>query len=342
MGFGEAAAQLRRRLTVWILLAVAAVFAAVVTWTARAYALRRRLVDEPGERRSHSVATPRGGGIGPVVAFALLIAAAGVSGRLPGADWGLLLGAVLAVAGIGAWDDHRPLGAGIRLAVHVLAGALLAAAFGLWGERPLVAWSVVAGATVLVNVWNFMDGIDGIASTQAAIFAGATAMVANDADWALLSLGLVACLAGFIPFNFPRARIFLGDVGSGALGMAVALLVTATAVQGTQPLEAILLLLPAAAFLVDATLTLGRRALRGERWWTAHAQHAYQHLARRHGHVPVTVGYAIWSLLGLGLAWTMDGRGTGLMLASVVLWYIACAGAWVYLQYGPTGRSAVA
>lgn len=326
----------------WSLLAVAAVVAAAVTWIARAYALRRRLVDEPGDRRSHAVATPRGGGIGPVAGFAVLLVAGGLSGALPDADWRLLLVAVLAVAGIGAWDDHRPLGAGVRLAVHLAAGACIAAAFGLWSERPLVACLVAAGATVLVNVWNFMDGIDGIAATQAGIFALAVALLADHSGWAWLSAGLVACMAGFLPFNFPRARVFLGDVGSGALGIAIALLATGPAVHGAPPDDAILLLLPAGAFLVDATLTLGRRALRGERWWTAHTQHAYQRTARRYGHVAVTTGYGLWSIAGVGLAWGLQGAGTGLIVASVVLWYIACAGAWAFLQYGPAGRSAVA
>lgn len=326
----------------WILLAVAATVSAAVTWMARAYALRRRLVDEPGERRAHAIATPRGGGLGPVSAFALLLVGTGATGALPGADWRLLAAAFLAVAGIGAWDDHRPLGAGIRLAVHVAAGVCVAAAFGLWSGPLLAACATAAGVAVLVNVWNFMDGIDGIASTQAGIFAIAAALFGAADGWAWLSLGLAACIAGFLPFNFPRARIFLGDVGSGALGLAIVLVATPAAVHGTHPLDAAVLLIPAAAFLVDSTLTLLRRALRGERWWTAHSQHAYQHLARRHGHVRVTLGYGAWSIAGLGLAWGIDGRGTGVIVASVALWYIACAGAWLYLQYGPTGRSAVA
>ena len=325
----------------WTLLATAVVVSAVLTWVSRVYALRRRLVDEPGARRSHRVATPRGGGVGPVIAFAALITAGGWLGWLGDTDWRLLLASLLSVAAIGAWDDHRPLGAGVRLVVHIAAGIGVAAAFGLWAEHPLAAVATAGLTVVLVNVWNFMDGIDGIAATQAVIVALAGALLGAP-EWAWLSMGCIACVAGFLPFNFPRARIFMGDVGSGGMGVILAVLATGAAMHSEQVATGALLLFPASAFLVDSAMTLGRRMLRGEHWWTAHTQHLYQHMARRHGHVRVTLAYAAWSLAGLLLALGVASQPVAVILASVMLWYTACAGIWARLQHASKGRSAAA
>ena len=198
-----------------------ALLSAALTWTARGYALRRQLLDQPGERRSHSVATPRGGGIAIVVS--LLVAAGAAMWAWPGAAPSLLvacLGLVL-VAGIGWWDDHRPLPALRRLLVHFIAAALLAGLVKVHGGSWLLAVLVLLFTASLINIWNFMDGINGIASSQAIVAAlGLAPVLPWPYSLAAVALGL-ACL-GFLPFNFPRARIFMGDVGSGALGYAVA------------------------------------------------------------------------------------------------------------------------
>ncbi|MFZ5656880.1 MAG: lipopolysaccharide biosynthesis protein, partial [Pseudomonadota bacterium] len=311
----------------WVL--AAPLLSAAGTWFARRYALRRRLIDEPGARRSHAVATPRGGGAGPVLAVAVLIAGLGLAGQWPG-DWRWSLGGLLAVAGIGAWDDHRSLGAGIRLATHLLAGAALAAGVGLWGE-PVQGVAVVLAVAVAANVWNFMDGIDGIATTQALIVALA-AVGLGEGDASLRALAFALAFAAFVPFNFPRARIFLGDVGSGALGYALVLLALLVPARGAVP-AALLLLFPAAAFLVDAAATLAMRMVQGERWWTPHTRHLYQAAARRFGHVAVTLAYAAWSLAGCLLAWALQHRGMGLIMASLALWYMAAAGLWAGVQH---------
>lgn len=286
------------------------------------------------------MATPRGGGLGPVAGFAVAIVVAGINGWIPEADWRWLLASLLAVAGIGAWDDHRPLGAGPRLLVHVLAGAALAAAFDLWTREAVLAVAVMAGAVVLINAWNFMDGIDGIASTQAAIV-GLTSLALADGGWKWLSLAFVLVLLAFLPFNFPRARIFLGDVGSGALGLVVIMLAAPRGDPAVWP-SSLLLSLPASAFVTDVALTLGRRALRGERWWTAHTQHAYQVLARRHGHVPITIAYGLWSAAGLVAALLLAAREAVVMLMFVGLWYMACAALWAFLQHRWARRSEAA
>ncbi|GAB2517315.1 MraY family glycosyltransferase [Lysobacter humi (ex Lee et al. 2017)] len=313
--------------------AAVAVITAVGTWLARQYALRRALIDEPGERRSHAQATPRGGGIGPVVALllALLLGAQfPLSFAIPAA-----LGLVL-VASIGWWDDHRPLSASLRLLVHVVAGVLLAVALDLWRELPVAAVAVVLGTAALVNIWNFMDGINGIATLQAAAV-GATALVLiGSGTGTYAGLIVAACLA-FLPFNFPRARIFLGDVGSGALGYLMALVAAPRAVNDATPL---LLFFPMAPFAVDAGLTLLRRMVRGERWWTPHTQHLYQVAARRLAHAPVTLAYTGVAAAGGLIAWRLRAAGMPVTMASLAVWYTACALAWAVLQYVAAGRGA--
>lgn len=312
----------------WAWVVAAPALSAAGTWLARRYALRRSLIDEPGARRSHAVATPRGGGAGPVLAITMLVAAFGWHGSL-GAGWGWAVAGLLAVSGIGAWDDHRPLGAGVRLMVHLLAGAALSAGFGLW-QQPLHALGVTLAVAVAVNVWNFMDGINGIASTQAAIVAAAAALL-GCGDTAWLATGVALAIAAFVPFNFPVARIFLGDVGSGALGYALVLLALAMPARDGAAL-AWPVLFPAAAFLVDASLTLAMRMAMGERWWMPHTRHLYQAAARRHGHARVTLAYAAWSIAGCVVAWTVRGQGAAFIIGSLVLWYTAASGLWACLQ----------
>ncbi len=312
--------------------ALFAVLGAVGTWAVRGYALRRHLLDQPGERRSHAVATPRGGGLAVVVA--MLVAIAALALRMPReivllacAGVGLLL-----VAGIGWLDDHRPLPPWPKLATHVLAAGWLAAGFFLTGAGPWVALAVFLAVPVLVNVWNFMDGIDGLASTQAILVAAAYVWLAGDALTVHVGLAFIAALFGFLPFNFPKARVFLGDVGSGALGYVLAWLAGA-AMTSTSPPAWPLVWLPPAAFLLDAGLTLARRALRGERWWTPHVGHVYQRWARRAGsHIPVTLSYAAWTIVGSGLmAWLAAGTGRGHAMA-VAAWVTTGCVAWYWLD----------
>lgn len=300
------------------------------TWLARRYALARRLLDEPGDRRSHQVATPRGGGI--AIVLAMLVAIAALMARAP--LWVPQLAAVgcglLLVAVVGWIDDHRPLSPWLRLCVHAVAASLLALACIFTGASLAMAMLAFALAMVLVNVWNFMDGIDGLAASQAALVALACALAApatHAADW--LSWALAAACIGFLPFNFPRARIFLGDVGSGALGYLLAALVTLGFGGGEGQAW---ILLPLSAFLVDAALTLGTRIVRGERWWTPHVQHLYQRLARQwHGHVRVTLAYAAWTLAAIGVMWLVRSRGAAIIMCAVCAWYLAGAGIWIWM-----------
>jgi len=300
------------------------------TWLAREYAIRRELIDHPGERRSHDVPTPRGGGVAIVIA--MLVAACVLAWRNPQQIVliaGFMVGLLL-VGGVGMVDDHKPLSSWLRLGVQGLAAAVLALAVaGASGDLAISLTAFVA-VMVLTNVWNFMDGINGIAATQAALVAGGLAMVVGGI-WAWMALALVAACLGFLPFNIPRARIFLGDVGSGALGFAIATLLAVSLADGR--VFAPLLLLPLSAFLVDSGLTLLRRIVRKERWWTAHAQHAYQRWAGRSGsHMLVTFMYAGWTVGGWLLTWWLVPKQEGLVVLWCLVWFTMAAASWGGLQ----------
>lgn len=279
-----------------LLSAAAFALSGSATAWARAHARRRGLLDLPGERRSHGLPTPRGGGVG--------IALAGVCTCVllawsAGSGWAWVGAGLVLVAGAGWWDDHRPLPAWPRLLAHAVAGACLAVGAVQQGAPVAVAVAALLVVPVLVNVWNFIDGIDGLAASQALLGSLALACVL-DGPGRVLAVVVAAASGGFLPFNLPRARIFLGDVGSGALGYLLAVLLVAGLASGP-PGEWPLLLLPVAVCLVDAGLTLGRRMVRGEPWWQPHAQHLYQRLARRYGHPRVTFLYAGWTALAIGI-----------------------------------------
>ena len=317
-------------LVLWLL--AGAAIGWVGTWLARRYALRRNLLDQPGERRSHRVATPRGGGISIVVA--MLAALAVLAVREPGEAMaaGCAAAGLAAVAAIGWIDDHRPLSPWLRLGVHVLAGVALAAAIRLHGGDWMDASMAFLAAVVLTNVWNFMDGIDGLAASQAALVAVAWALLAGQGPVLWLGLALVAGLCGFLPFNLPRARIFLGDVGSGALGYALAGLL-ALAALGAPLGQRIWLTLPLLPFVVDASLTLSARIVRGEAWWRPHVQHAYQAWARAAGsHPRVTAGYALATLLAVLVMFGMRSFGPTLIMFMYVTLVLAGGLSWRRLR----------
>jgi len=305
------------------------------TGLARRYALHRNLVDQPGERRSHVQPTPRGGGIS--IVMALLVAGACLwawtpefrpllAGFLPG---------LMLVAGVGVLDDHRPLSPWLRLVVQAVAAVALAA--GVWMATGS-AWQAVGAfvlAMVLTNVWNFMDGIDGLAASQAALVAAGVMWVA-DGPLQWLALALLSAIVGFLPFNFPKARIFLGDVGSGALGYSLAMLIVAAVRHDAatpEPLSLLLWLLPLSAFLLDAGLTLLGRLGRREAWWQPHTLHAYQGWVQRsRSHVRVTLAYGAWTVLAIALLVWLRGVTPVVMLLCSLAWYTTGTGVWWMLQ----------
>ncbi len=306
-----------------------AVLSAAGTRLALAYARRKGLLDEPGERRSHASPTPRGGGIGIVVACLLVLFAIAASESRP-LPWALIGMGLALVAGIGWWDDHRPLQAWPRLLVHAVAAGLLGGACWLQGASPVAAIAGWVLALGLVNAWNFMDGIDGLAASQALLCSLGLAWVLSG-PWAALGVAIAGACLGFLPYNLPRARVFLGDVGSGALGYLVAALLAAGLAERPVAGWPVLLLAPM-AMLLDTALTLCWRMRRGERWWHAHVQHLFQRSSRRHGHARVTIAYALWTLGAIGLMLVLTGQPAALALVISIAAVIAGGLVWRHLH----------
>jgi Fuc2NAc and GlcNAc transferase len=269
----------------------------VLTLAMCRFALSRGLLDVPNQRSSHKVPTPRGGGAAIVISamsgFVLLFAMR----RIDFALFAALTGG-LAVAAVGFVDDRHPLPALTRLGAHAAAalwglgwlGGLPALPFG--GHAvPLGAFGTVVGVLGIVwvlNLFNFMDGIDGIAGCEATFVAWCGGLLTGGASVGAAALVLGAACLGFLRWNWPPARIFMGDVGSGYLGYVLAVL--ALAATRNNPVAIWVWLILGGVFFVDATVTLLRRLRRGERVYQAHRAHAYQWLARRWGsHLRVTL-----------------------------------------------------
>jgi Fuc2NAc and GlcNAc transferase len=271
------------------------VIAVIATGLMRKYALRRNLIDVPNMRSSHESPMPRGGGV--AIVFAFFIAALML--KILGLIESKLLGALLVGGGIialvGFLDDRRHLRASVRFCAHLVAAVCVVGLLGGVSEASLAIWGLHGAWTgrliaVLVLVWmtnlfNFMDGLDGIAGSEA-VFVGSFGAWLSWRDGG--SSGLTATMAslaaacfGFLRWNWPPAQIFMGDVGSGFVGFSLGILGLSASQKGILPIEIWAIL--GGVFLVDATVTLVRRLARGDRWFEAHRTHAYQVLARRLG-----------------------------------------------------------
>ena len=267
--------------------AALAVSALATRWlSARTYA---RLVDQPNERSLHQAPVPRSGGLGLLAGLLVSLGVLTVAGwREPELAW-LGLAAVL-VAGVSLWDDFGHVSWRLRFAVHGAAALILAAAGFLWHSLDLpgihwpfpaaLAWVLTLLYVVwMINLYNFMDGMDGFAGGMALFGFGALAVLGWRGDeplFALTAACVAASAAGFLIRNFPPARIFLGDLGSSTLGLLAAGLSLWGVRLGLFPLWAAWLAF--SPFIVDATWTLIRRLLKGERVWVAHRSHHYQRL----------------------------------------------------------------
>lgn len=286
-----------------VLAIVAALASALLTWLVIQYARAARMHDEPGARRMHVEPTVRGAGLGFV---AVILAGWSGWGFALGWDdplgrWALSASLALLLVAIVSWiDDRRGLPVLPRLAVHVIAALLLLA--GTWPTLSTeLPWPLALLLPVLalpaINFWNFMDGINGLAATQAIVVSAtlaALALSAGDTPAAWFAATVAGAVLGFLPANFPRARAFMGDVGSASLGLVIAALVLQP-VQFAPAARPAGLLLIAIVFL-DAGLTLAWRMLRRPRrqWYTAHREHLYQWLTRSGwGHTRTTLTYLV-------------------------------------------------
>jgi Fuc2NAc and GlcNAc transferase len=311
-----------------------------LTLVVHRYALRHSMIDIPNQRSSHSIPTPRGGGIAIVWTWFTTLAVLLALGRL---DLGVglaLLGGGGAVALVGWLDDRYGLSAVLRACVHLGAAAWTVWALGGLSSLNLgvgvldFGWSgavlAVFGIAWLTNLFNFMDGIDGLAGSEAVsvgLVGGGLLAVSGHEGLSLAALALAAAAGGFLVWNWPPAKIFMGDVGSGLLGYGFGTLALASERVGAVPVALWMILL--GVFIVDATATLFRRMLGGEQWYQAHRSHAYQRAVQSgYSHRQVTLGVlglnVLLALVAVGvwfaptlLPAALVAVGIGLLL----LWY---------------------
>jgi Fuc2NAc and GlcNAc transferase len=304
----------------------------------RRYALAAQLLDHPNERSSHTVPTPHGGGVAIVVSCLLLAVTLAALGWIEPRMFIATLGASAIVAVLGFLDDRSSVPARWRFLGHAAAAAWVV----YWLDRvpqvpvfgtlvdlhfagPLIASFYIVW---MINLFNFMDGIDGIASVEAITSALGGALLwwlaGSGSGW-MLALVFASCVGGFLLWNFPPAKIFMGDAGSGFLGLMVALLSLWCGQSTPHLFWAWLILI--GCFMVDGTTTLVRRVLRGDKFNEAHRSHGYQYAARQFGaHRPVTLAVGAINLLWLlplavavALGW-LDGVVGVLIAYAPLLW----------------------
>ncbi len=270
--------------------------AAVLSFFGSAKAMRlaekSNMIAQPGERQSHHCATPTGGGLGLISAIVMTTLGLQLLLPLPGFWWQNMFPGILLLAIIGWWDDRISVSALVRLAVQLIV-SLWMVGFGWSGFsiNDMGLLTIAVMATVwMMNLYNFMDGSNGMAGFQG-VFAGLLMallfQIAGHQAMALIALVVAAACAGFLPLNFPQARVFMGDVASVPLGFIFAsFIIYGIAVDALSLPVSILIM---SVFIVDATLTLLTRVFRKEQWYTAHAQHVYQRL--------IAHGWSHWQVL---------------------------------------------
>ena len=290
------------------------VIAYMLTAWIRGFALKKGILDIPNPRSSHVVATPRGGGMAFVIVF--LVAVLTFVFLFPSSRdfWIALLGGGALVSIVGWIDDRRRLSSWIRLFFYGL--AIVWAVYWIGGLPQLrigiatirlgllgygVAWFVTF---TFVNLYNFMDGIDGLATGEGlvvSIAAGGILAIAGDWELAIACWVLAAALAGFLRWNWPPAKIFMGDVGSNFLGFVFCILMIASENRGSMPVLVWVILL--SVFWIDGVATLTKRLLHGKPPYEAHREHAYQRAVQTgysHQQVTTTIMLINFLLAGVG------------------------------------------
>jgi UDP-N-acetylmuramyl pentapeptide phosphotransferase/UDP-N-acetylglucosamine-1-phosphate transferase len=292
---------------------------------------KQGVLDVPNHRSSHYVPTPRGGGIGILAGFSVGSAIAFMAGLpLPGLEFYAGCGLI---ALIGLIDDRYGLPVAVRLLIQLVAAALIVGGTGGIDRLPLpVPLDLPLGPAAIpvaliwilgvINVYNFLDGIDGFAALQGVLAGVCLAVFASGSVMAATGLALAGACGGFLVFNWHPAKVFMGDIGSGVLGFTLAALPfqLATSSRG----DAIFLVsICLWFFLSDGVFTILRRASRGERVWHAHRSHLYQRLVMtglRHDRVVLYVLSAAAILAGLAIvsirSGSMNAKWSVMLLAS--------------------------
>lgn len=276
----------------------------------RHYALKKNIIDNPNERSSHSVPTPRGGGVAVVCSYLLALAVVMYSQQLELHTGFTLMAAGFVIALLGFLDDHGHINSMLRLAIHFLVA--IGVVLGLGGFSEVTAFNGVQLGFIaniiavlflvwLLNLYNFMDGINGIASVETITTTASMAILYFILNTSLNSdilWLLAACVFGFLLWNFPKAKIFMGDACSGFLGLTLGILALIALKENLALFCAWIICL--GVFVVDATYTLIKRVLNGHKMYDAHRSHSYQILSRKwDSHTPVTLAVAAINLLWL-------------------------------------------
>ena len=297
--------------------AVVVIVGFTLTLFIRKSALKTNRLDVPNERSSHTSPTPRGAGLAVVVAFLLGLIALLVENTISDEVFLAIALPGLVVALIGWLDDRGHLtSAKWRLIGHFACASLAVWLAGGLPELPLANSTIdfglagnIAAVVYLVwmlNLFNFMDGIDLITGVQTVTTSAGVALflfVSTESDLWKVFVIMTASILGFLFFNLPPAKIFLGDVGSGFIGFTTA--VISLVVAEDEPLVAWAMIILLAVFVTDATVTLLRRLLSREHVYVAHRTHAYQHLSKKlNRHLPVSLGVGAINLFFLlPIAW---------------------------------------
>lgn len=276
----------------------------------RAYALKKNIIDNPNERSSHNVPTPRGGGVAVVGSYLLALAVLIYSQQLTVHIGLTLMGAGFVIALLGFLDDHGHINSMFRLAIHFFVAIGVVISLGGFTEVTIFngvqlgfITNIIAVLFLvwLLNLYNFMDGINGIASVEAITTTASMAILYYLLNTSLnsdLLWLLAACVFGFLLWNFPKAKIFMGDACSGFLGLTLGILALIALKENLALFCAWIICL--GVFVVDATYTLIKRVLNGHKMYDAHRSHSYQILSRQWGsHTPVTLAVAAVNLLWL-------------------------------------------
>jgi len=283
----------------------------LLTGFARYLALHFNVIDHPNHRSMHEVPVPRGGGMGIVIISTGFYAWLAWHKALPLHLCFALSVPPLMVALIGLIDDFGHVSRRLRLGTQIGSAALGLLAIGslpavelpsgLWQPSNLLMPIALIAMVWLSNLYNFMDGINGLASLEAifVLLAAAALCLINKAlPWGFILIVLAAAIAGFLPWNFPRAKIFMGDSGSGFLGLSFGLLIIATGVAGALSIWVWLILL--AVFICDTSWTLIYRLATGQAWNEPHNSHAYQRISQAiNSHVKVSLGATLINVLWL-------------------------------------------
>lgn len=276
----------------------------------------RNILDRPNERSSHRVATPRGGGIAVIGSVLLAWIVLARTDSVPSGVFGVALGAVL-LAAVSWLDDLRGLSPIVRLLAQAAAVAI--GVFVLpWPGNPFYLAAISFVWIWLINLFNFMDGIDGLAGSEAAAIGAGLLLFASigagvDPALRALAAAVTGAAIGFLVWNWSPARIFLGDVGSVPLGYLLGFLLLGLAVRGNWRIALILPLY----FIADSTITLARRMLRGERVWEAHREHFYQRAVRHGlGHRAVVQRVIAADIVLIGCGWAAENGWSATALAA--------------------------